>query len=184
LELLCLVNPSGELSIADIIDRLYERERDLSEGSPEDVSEIVELENERGFVASRRSEIIDVWQAKVQEWFNVASQRQKLYKESYPFEVTEDEITKLKLDDSKKLYVYLLYCSNLYLFTKSDQNLLANSFEVLCFNALKSLLPDRGIIHLFGSNPLNNKGRYGGQATLWDKINNLSEDLNEFANKF
>lgn len=185
LELLCLANPSEELSVADVIDRLSERERDLFEGDPSDVEELTSMEDESLDESTRRSEINDRWTQRVNDWFMLLRQRSSLYQGFYPFEISSSNELVRKYKESNQiqtLYIYLLLCSNLYLFNKRDQNTLAYGFEVLAAEALSRLLPGNAEIHLFGSNPLNNQGKYSSSRTLWDRINQLALDLNELIN--
>jgi hypothetical protein len=180
IELLCLANIDGEMTKSDIIDRLSERERDLQEGDTADIDEVMNMEKEEYEKPSRRSEISDLWEVRVADWFNILNLRESLYQSNYPFIITEHEIKRKnsQLNPSQKIYVYLLCCSNLYLFDKALQVSLANCFELLSYNSFKNILPNDAEIHLFGSNPLNKEGRYS-KIPLLNKINKLSADLNE-----
>ncbi len=180
IELLCLANNDGELSHNDIIDRLLERERDLFEGNYDDLKEMEDLENEDNDSPTQRSEIPIRWENYLSSWFNVLQYRQVLHKESYPFDIS-DKVIKRKEDVSAephKLYLYLLLCSNLYLFDNTTRLTLTSSFEMVSFNAFKNILPQQAEVHLFGSNKLNNKGKFR-QGSLWKKINALSLEINE-----
>ena len=182
IELLCLANLDGELSEADIIDRFSERERDLREGDPTDIEKLKLFEEESG-TATRRAEINDQWNIQLEDWFKVIRIRASNYGVAYPFEVTENEIRrKSVLTSDHKIYIYLLLCSNLYLFDKRSQITLTSAFEIICYEALKAILPTHAEIHLFGSNPLNSKGRYNGTLSFWDKMSKLASDLCEQVN--
>lgn len=183
IELLCLANLDEELSQDDIIDRLGERERDLCEGDIKEIEELRILEEEQGQLATRRAEIDDTWKTRVEDWFRLLRVRSSLYGESYPFVITENEIKK-KADftNTHKIYIYLLICSNLYLLDSATRTIFANCFELVSHQALKNLLPDNSFVHLFGSNPLNDKGRYKNGLSLWNKIHRLAEDLREDVN--
>lgn len=182
IELLCLANLDGEISEYDVIDRFEERERDLSEGDPDDIDELRSFEDENEG-ATRRAEIDDKWKIRVEDWFKVLNVRMSLYGQSYPFIVDEKEIKlKSSLNNYQTIYIYLLLCSNLYLLDKTNQLVLANSFELMSFDALKSMLPEKAEVHLFGSNPLNNSGKYGGGLSFWKRFNALAKDLCEQIN--
>lgn len=183
IELICLANLDGEVSEYDVIDRFEERERDLYEGDPDDIDEMKSFEEEDGEIATRRAEIDDKWKIRVEDWFKVLSVRASLYGEDYPFVVSEKEIKiKDSLSPRQKIYVYLLLCSNLYLVDKASQNVLANAFELISFDALKAILPPNAQIHLFGSNPYNRSGRYHSNLSFWERTNTLASDLFEHVN--
>lgn len=173
IELLCLANFDGEISKIDVVDRLSERERDLKESSFEDLEEIEELDKEENEYPTRRSEISDKWEVDLSNWFRVLQYRQALYGDSYPFIITDSEIKRREGDFSiqQKLYLYLLLCSNLYLFNKSTQIELASCFEIVSFNSFKNLIPNTAEVHLFGANPLNTSG-----ATVLDHYGIKSPD--------
>ena len=177
-ELLCLANIDNEISKADLVDRLAERQADLKEGDIDDIVEIEELEKEDNQIATKRASKADVWNERIENWFRLIEHRISLYGDYYPF-ILDDNTLKLKfqkLDNRQSIYTYLLFCSNLYLFDAPDRLLLANNFELLCLQVLKNLLPSNAIVELFGKNPLNN-GVYSG--SLWNKIQMLAENINE-----
>ncbi len=184
IELLCLANIDGEVTANDVIDRLAERERDLFESNEEDLEDLnffEEFEDEE--LISRRAEIPDRWKNDLSDWFKVLQVRQASYKESYPFIVSGDEIKKKdSVTGCQMLYIYLILCSNLYLFDKSTISKLTSSFEIVCYNAFREILPHSAISHVFGSNPLNKTGRYNNSLSLWQRINLLCADINEVLN--
>lgn len=183
IELLCLANLDGEVSKDDVVDRLEERGNDLYEGYPDDVSEFQAFDSDEGDIATRRGERDDKWKTLVGDWFAVLKLRTALYGASYPFRITEKEIIiDEHLSKDQKVYIYLLLCSNLYLFDKKSQNILSSSFELLCYEAMRSFLPADAEIHLFGKNQYNKTGRYHTNMTFWDKINSLAADLHEQIN--
>lgn len=183
MELLCLVNKDGELSNVDIIDRLLERERDLHEASDDDLEEIEELEKEDNENPTQRSEIPIQWENYLSSWFNVLQYRQVIYNDSYPFEIN-DKVIKTKtteFTEDQEIYLYLLLCSNLYLFDEATRIKLTSSFEMISFSALKNILPEEAEVHVFGANPLNTNGEFQ-QGSLLQKIKKLSTKLNEAIN--
>ncbi|MDQ6890731.1 MAG: hypothetical protein M3Z56_10700, partial [Bacteroidota bacterium] len=80
--------------------------------------------------------------------------------------------------ERQKLYLYLLLCSNLYLFDEATRIKLTSSFEMVSFNAFKNILPEQAEAHVFGANPLNKEGKFK-DGSLWQKINKLSSEVNE-----
>lgn len=184
IELVCLANVDNEVSEEDIIDRLSGRAKDLREDDENDLAEIDELENEieAEIQPSRRAEISDKWKTRVRDYFKVLSLRQSLYTDHYPFTLSGDCIRrKPELEESHLLYIYLLLCSNLYLFDGVTQSQLANYFELISLNAFRSLFPSSAEVHLFGKNPFNRKSRFS-RGTFWKKLNKLKRDLNEKLN--
>jgi len=184
IELVCLANIDGEVSVEDMIDRLAGRVKDLREDSAEALEELdkLEKESEDDVQPSRRAEVSDKWDTRVISYFKVLSLRHQLYGDDYPFIVKDDCIFAKKiLGDNNLLYIYLLLCSNLYLFDDETRNDLANSFELICFNAFQKLLPQDSISYLFGKNPLNKRGRYS-RGTFWEKLKKLTLELNEKMN--
>ncbi len=183
IELLCLANLDGVVSIQDVIDRLSERERDLEEGDQTEIQELKSFEGEDADgQATRRAEIPDRWKTSVEDWFKVLEVRASTYGDAYPFIVGEKEIVmKDDLKNLRKIYVYLLLCSNLRLLDKASRNVLANCFELMSSDVLKSILPNANV-YLFGSNPYNKEGRYSSDLSLWDRTNKLADDLREQIN--
>lgn len=180
-ELLCLANIDGEVSEADVIDRVSLRQRDLAEGNLEDIEDEKDLDSDEGDTATNRATISDRWELRLRDMFLILSMRSKLYKEFYPFAVSNKELQlrSKKPTSKQKLYVYLLLCSNLYLFPKRESGNLANAFEVLCADALRRILPERAEVHLFGQNPFNKSGEFNSKQTLWDRMNKFAKAINE-----
>jgi len=180
IELLCLANIDGEVSESDLIDRFIERERDLRQGDYDDIEYIQDFDIEELSGPTRRSEIPDHWRIDLSDWFKVLKLRQQLYGDCYPFLILDKEI-KLKqqeLSNIHKTYIYLLLCSNLYLFNKSAISKFTSSFEFLSLNAIKGILPSHAITDIFGTNPYN-KGKYGSNLNFWGKLNLLSREIDE-----
>ena len=183
IELVCLANIDNEISEDDIIDRLSGRVRDLREDTDTDLSELDELEDESdGIEPTERAKISDKWDMRVKDYFKVLLIRQSLYGDYYPFEVIDNYIRrKDSLEEKHFLYVYLLLCSNLYLFDKSTGNQFANYFELISLNAFKRLLPNNAEAHLFGKNPYNRNNRFS-KGSFWKKLNLLINNINEKIN--
>lgn len=177
-ELLCLANVDGEVSMDDVIDRLTNRERDLYESDPDDLAHIEELSKDEG-IATGRARINDEWQSDLENYFRVLQFRQSLYGDDYPFHVSDKEITqKNRFSDGHVMYVYLVLCSNLYLLDDKTRLSFASFFELLCFDVLKNMLPKSASLILFGTNPFN-KGKYSGKSSFVKKVKDLAEELNE-----
>lgn len=179
IELLCLANIDGQVSIEDVIDRLENRERDLRESVPEDLEHLDGLIKDQ-VTATNRSRISDEWQGHLQDYFRVLQYRSAAYSDDYPFIVTEKEIySKNKsLNIRQLLYVYLLLCSNLYLLDPSSRSKFSSYFEILCFNALKNMMPTSAKVIHFGTGPLN-RGQFSGKTTFYKKVVELASELNE-----
>jgi len=184
IELVCLANFDREVSVEDIVDRLSGRVKDLSEDSEEALEELEDLEreSETDMQPSRRAEIPDKWDTRVSDYFKVLSLRVALYGDDYPFSIVDDcLVCKPSFQDGHLLYIYLLLCSNLYLFDDVTRGLLANYFELICFNAFQKILPTDSKSYLFGKNPINKKGRYS-KGTFWNKLKKLVKEINEKMN--
>jgi hypothetical protein len=183
-ELLCLASVDNEISEDDVVDRLTGRIKDLKEASDKDLEEIEDLENETndGIEPSRRAELSDRWSTKVRDYFEVLYLRQSLYENSYPFEIEGNCLKrKNQLTEKQLLYIYLLLCSNLYLFDDTTRGDLANYFELISLNEFKNILPSNAMIFLFGKNPHNKRSRYSS-VKFWNKLNRLRRDINEERN--
>ncbi|SHE83399.1 hypothetical protein SAMN05444278_106110 [Psychroflexus salarius] len=119
-----------------------------------------------------KAEIRDKDEIFVNNIFEKAIQRSVLYSDNYPFyiEKNQSEILRLKngLNDSRKLYLLLLVCSNLNIFN-SFQNLLTSEFEKLSAITLKDFLPKNAVVKEFGEN-----SDYRGNTIT--KITNLAND--------
>ncbi len=180
IELLCLANLDGEVSHSDVIDRIAPRQKDLGEGDYEENREALELDSDDGFFASNRSMISDKWDDKLRDWFLILSMRVSLYGEVYPFIVDGKELKVRKKKSAKQLtYIYLLLCSNLYLFPKREGGNLANAFEVFCLKVFKQILPKEFEVHLFGKNQYNARGRFRSSQSLWSRMHAFARAINE-----
>ena len=175
-ELLCLANLDGEASQADVLDRVRAGQ-DL-------VRERADPRDGGGPAASAEemahAEFSDKEVEKVKDWFRHLEYRQRAFEGFYPFTLSEDGHTLLRLapmTQRRKLYVFLLVASNLRCIKKGYWNKITAAFEYASRDALRSYLPDGAKTYVFGKNMLNRGGRYSGR--LWDKINRLAEDLVE-----
>lgn len=173
IELLCLANISGEISVADLEDRLFER-KDLAENTMYSESLI-------GYNRSinSKAEVDDAFNTNINAWFDILESRSVMYGEAYPFVASNRELKKKKgkVTLRQKTYIYLLLCSNLFLQHKQISEMLTSSFEILSFKVIKNILPKDAEVHIFGTSSQNKKGRYGAGMTLWEKLNLLANDL-------
>lgn len=102
--------------------------------------------------------------------FALFEERMLLFGESYPFLITEEKVVKLRenLSNSKKLYIFLLLSSSLNIFRPFQSELTAD-FEDVCFETMKSFLPN-AIVKAFGEH-----SEY--QGTAREKIKALADDI-------
>lgn len=118
------------------------------------------------------SEARDKDESFVNRVFEKAIQRSVLYSENYPFfiEKNQSDILKLKNDlmDSSKLYLFLLVCSNLNIFSPF-QAILTKEFEEISAITLKDFLPKNAVVKEFGEN-----SEYKGNTAT--KIKSLAKE--------
>lgn len=162
IELLCIVNIDGEISMATFIDRVRERDP---------------LDEAEEFEAPEHN---DKWTLRGEDWFRHLLFRQATFEDFYPFQISDDgKVLTLihNLSQKQMLYVYLLmssnlgYCEN----SKGSRNTLADDFEQLSYFALKRWLPNWNVF-VFGKGSFTDT-RYRGN--IWTKVNALAKDLNE-----
>jgi hypothetical protein len=194
IELLCLTSTDGRISRADAVDFIRQRAEDLKEGKAvegdeaeeHDIEEEMDIEDEEGDdvteVSPEPEEGDDKWERRADDWFNHLAYRVGAFGEFYPFQITPGGAV-LKLRKQKasltvkyKLYLFLLFASNLRYFGRKEISSIASIFEVASFYALETHLPAGANLHMFGKHPLNT-GRYTG--LLWNKLHDLTKDLKE-----
>lgn len=168
LELLCLVNLDGELSVADTLDRVRERRDDLGEageGFPDDEA----LDN---------AEYADKWDGLVRDWFDQLLYRQEAFGDNYPFVVSNDGLVinrRENLGEGGLLYIFLLLSANLR-YSGRHQNVLTRDFELLSSDALQSCLPAGAQNYVFGTTA-SNDSKFRG--SIRRKIETLASELGE-----
>ena len=172
-----MFNSDGAISVADLLDRMNERQ-DLSEIEPDEEEEIVlGGATEHKAVAAND----DKKRQRVLDWFRHLEYRAKVFSNIYPFEILgEGEIKVIyrkRLTLLRKLYVFLLVSSNLGYIEKRFWPKLTSCFEFLSAAALKSYLPGNAKVYVFGKNIMNRRRRYSG--LLWHKLDTLRKDLKE-----
>ncbi|MCP4348397.1 MAG: hypothetical protein GY795_23160 [Desulfobacterales bacterium] len=163
-ELLCLGSLDSEISMNDAGTAVYhepeyETAREL---------EIEEKPDKGKYVG----ELKDRYLSKTADWFEQLGYRQIAFKEYYPFFLNEDRLC-CRFDFTKKqlVYIFLLICSNLRIFSRKSRNPLANDFELISAKVLESYLPNF-TVHHFGKS----------QATRDMYPNKLGDAIRQLAN--
>lgn len=140
IELLCLTDVDKEISLSDIQYRISGEKPDAPG---------------RGHDETGEQE--DVLYRKILDIYSHLENRAQLLGDAYPFTFIDEDTICLSLEEqpSQKLfYLFLLYCSNLSFFEKTNQNLLTREFEVISKYALQQIFPSFHV-EVFGtaSNP-------------------------------
>ncbi len=169
-ELMCLVHPDGELSVCDVVARVYQsaefeplREIEMSEGSLIDDEEHADIFKDSQMRAGT-------------DWFEHLRYRQNDFQAHYPFCVGNDRIIRrCDLSERQMLYLFLLLCANLRLIRKTCRSPLTTGFERISAKALESYLPGF-TVHLFGKSGAW-RGDYPNK--LADAIDWLADNLRE-----
>ena len=163
-ELLCLFNLDGVLSKSDFEDSIDDG-LDLGETEyVEDNPDLSAAENKDKF--SQRTDDI----------FRNLAYRQETFEDFYPFYLDDygELCLRTGLLKPARFYIFLLLASNLGRLKKSSAAKITNSFEVVCAEALRRVLPEGAQVHIFGP---RHGGRYTGKA--WKKVGTLAADLGE-----
>ncbi len=178
IEILCLLNVDQEQSVEDIISRIQKR-KDF--GETEDLKYDPDLVSEEGLTVP---EISDRKKEQIEGWFRHLEYRCNAFEVFYPFTLEKGGRVlrrHRRLTFKHKLYIFFLLSSNFsYLSSKKTELLLANCFEIISREALKSYMPPNAEVHIFGANPLK-EGKYK-KGSLAERIERLAEDTNEKAN--
>lgn len=167
-ELLCLFNEDGILSKADFEDGI---------GDGTDLGETEYIEDDSDLSVP---EYNDVFSQRTDDIFLHLAYRQEVFEDFYPFYLDDYQQICLKDPLSKPtcFYVFLLLASNLgKLPEKAIMHEITNSFEFICAEALRRMLPTGAEVHIFGPRHVS---RYSGN--VWTKINSLAADLSENLN--
>jgi hypothetical protein len=194
IELLCLTSTDGRISRADAVDFIRQRAEDLKEGKPlegdeaeeQEIADEMDIEDEDvddvTEVILAPEEADDKWERRADDWFNDLAYRIGAFGEFYPFKLAAGKRAlqlrkaKASLTIKHKLYLFLLFASNLRHFGRREISNISSVFEVASFYALETYLPASANLHMFGKHPLNT-GRYTG--LLWNKLHALTKDLKE-----
>jgi len=150
IEIFCLVNIENRITREDILDRILHH------------SDFYDSDQKARM--STRSTYKDTWEIRVTDHFSIIDYRASVFADSYPFYIDEDEAICLhqNLNDSQKLYLFLLVAFNRRNFDKSDGTALSTSFELLSLQALKSLLPDHADVFIYGTSATAGDARFTG----------------------
>lgn len=169
LELLCLASKDHELSASDAQDRFLSPETD----------DLIDPEGNDDSETSLDGLSLDgkqaKWEKRLSDYYNICKHRAAFYKDRYPFEVSSDFIKcRDGFSREQQVYLFLLFCSNLPVLSRSDRTFFTSSFERIAKAALEKVIPSSSICKAFG------KGSeaipaYAGQ--IFDKITKLAEDL-------
>lgn len=157
-EVVSLFSNRNAVSSTDILDRLRDdgmllkdKKRDEDQAEDNDVKE----------------DLID-------KIFRELQNRPYLYKDDYPFELSEGN--KIILKDNvenntrQKVYIFLLLASNLSIFGLFEHEL-TTEFEIISYEALKNFLPSKAVIKEMGQNT-----QYSGNTI--SKIKQLADEIN------
>jgi hypothetical protein len=176
-ELCCLENFDGLVSREDI-EKRYQRSTELRKRSEGKIDELDEDTNDRQQVDEEDADIVidDRVTESVAKWFHHIKGRSTLFGAAYPFLVSEGSNTIQlveQLSQAQRLYLVFLLMGNLNYFPVETAELTAD-FESLSKLAMKTLLPDRAEVHIFGKGSAAS-ARYNG--TAWERIQKLCADL-------
>jgi len=162
LELISLIT-KDYVSQSDFIDRLQDS------GEEFEVSNVPD--GNTGITDTQKNDSAEYFANTI---FEYITERNSIYKESYPFEISTELGIKLKekkyLTIQQELYIYLLIASSLSSFQKT-QSIITSEFETLSVNVLKSYLPDNAKVVNFSQNDI-----YIGNAK--EKIKQLAKEIN------
>lgn len=167
-ELLCLINTDHEISIDEVIKRVYhsiesetEREVEINEGSIYEEPPCVYKDNQQ--------------KAGI-DWLRQLSYRAATFGGHYPFQVAGNKLLlKTDLSPHQKTYIYLLICACLRVVKRSFWLQLTSNFELISGKALEAYLPSFNV-HLFGKSM---QGRRRYPSKLLQAIEKLCIDINE-----
>jgi hypothetical protein len=163
-ELLCIVNKDKKVSKADIIDRLMQPKTDYGDD-----------DNTRDTTATKKEKFERI----ASEILDLIEYRKNVYLKSYPFkfETAETFFCLNILTSAQKTYLYLLFCSHLNLFSKSDCADLTSDFELISLNAIKKYMPKLRHVYIFGASSKHKASKYSGNE--FKRVSKLAQDLKE-----
>lgn len=166
-ELLTMTNVDGEVSRADLVDRIKER-RSIDPAADEATdpdAPIVEP-------------VTDTLVTKAENVFRHLAFRAGAFGPSYPFRLSSATVLARvgQMTRRRRLYLFLLLASSLRYTKPSSQAILTRDFERLGREALAAWLPSAASVHLFGTSAPRGS-RYYGQ--LFRKLTKLASDISE-----
>lgn len=163
-ELMCFNSKDKEISLSDLLDDA--RKDDLEQ-------------DKRGGQESAEQD--DRLRQHFTDVFSYLSERAKSFNECYPFAFV-DEDTICVADDGantlsagQKLYLFLLFASNLSQFTKPESSRLTTAFEALSKSILQFVFPNFSV-EIFGTSSREGEPFAGGNVI--DRLERLSNCLN------
>ena len=162
-ELCCLTSHDRVVTESDIISR-YVQDADLNELS--------DFDEDPGAESNISDEQIRV----VHGFFEHLEYRARVVADSYPFALDDSNVLSVKseLQESQRLYVYLLMASSLRHFEKSERTRISSSFEAIGAEALRQYMGGNATVHIFGT---SSRDHYSGKK--YCKITKLAEDICE-----
>jgi hypothetical protein len=153
-ELVSLFNKGTAITVSEMLDRLKDEGIFKQNTSKENQAE--QNDDDERFV---------------REVFNLLKQRNQSFGNDYPFAYFDESLSlKNTLDTKQKMYIFLLFASNLNLFS-AFQSDLTTEFEIVSAEVLKNYLPEFAIIKGFGK-----KSEFTGY--ICDKIRKLAKIMN------
>lgn len=160
-ELLCLSNPDGVISDADVY-AMIRHGNDL------------QADTEQETVANLRANPSDKWESRLNDYYRILSYRKEFFGEAYPFELSGSNTLARNdsLTEKQYLYIFLLFASNLS-YHSENQKILTDTFELVSLEAVKKIMPMQSEVHLFGTSRTNS--RYTGD--VFTRICRLASDL-------
>lgn len=175
-ELICLCNPTKEISIEDIVKE-YMQFQDLT---PEDTDNENNDQRYQNKLSRKREQAVSV----LSDAFAMMQFRKDILREKYPF--TIDDYNQIlmpskAITDASEIYVILLLASHLnYVTDLQIRNNLTSDFEVISLSVMRKIYPQADV-KLFGSGNSNKSlkpsDRYS-KTKLKDRILELANKIN------
>ena len=179
IELNCLVSRAEEITVADIYD-LIDNRKGSGEIEMQDFGYDNLKDQSDGY--SNSGEIFNKTQFQIETYFEILKARNSILDSAYPFKFRTNGIKRLErisndqLTSPHFLYIFLLLASNLRYIKKNKQQIVTDSFESICLDALKECLPQQAQAHLFSTKNKDIRSKYAGN-NVWNKILLLGKDL-------
>ncbi|WP_277657141.1 hypothetical protein [Seleniivibrio woodruffii] len=163
IELVCLASNDAEVSVADILDFLNDNMRDLK-------TDVENIPNDRLTKRDNKTHII-------KECFKYIEKRKDSFGVYYPFNISDGNsisINTEKLTNPEKLYIYLLFCSNLKYINRHDSPFFTSYFELLSKKAISYIVNNTFRIYLVGKGAASDpEFALGSKKEKFNKIMNL-----------
>lgn len=117
--------------------------------------EILEGYENSSQTSRARPRISDKIERRINDGLSCIERRVSIYQTAYPFEYNPEESElslKSDLSREQRLYLSLLLCANHgYVRGENSFKELTSGFEIICFHALKGMLPEEGEVRLVGT---------------------------------